>query len=282
MKKISIYNLGREQIPKDNKVQSLGNGQHVVDISDNDTLTEMMNARMVRFENPIQKIYEATSRAIKNVKVSKARGDYEPFYIHPDDNKKILQEAGNNNLALPYRDYFPTIRIDNGQFDRIMLDPNYQIETAFPAVFVRFINIRYLVAQQRIGEGRATMRVRFILDNLNNSDDIIETMPFRLFQLINTSIQNAKAYEDSFDERINLTYNDMPERTRMLQAYWIDYEVWFKDYSGWVYNNYIKKYLVAPPYTNHSDYPPEHNENNHEDHKIPTYDDVSKIKVIQK
>ena len=275
MSNFNIYNLGRTtKIPE--KIKDSGN--FVVDIDDEDTLIGMMNARMVRFENPIQRIYEATRRAITNVKVSKKRGDYEPFYLHPDDNKKILNEANGQTLALPYSDYFQTIQIDNGQFDRIMLDPNYQIETAFPAVFVRFINIRYLVAQQRVGEGRATMRIRFILNNLNNSDDIIETMPFRIFQLLNASIQNAKKYEPSFDERINLTYNDMPERTKMLQAYWIDYEVWFKDYSGWVYNNYIKKHIISAPYVNHSDYPAEHNEDNHEDHKKPTYDDVSKIK----
>lgn len=275
MSNFNIYNLGRTtKIPEKAKDSE----SFVVDIDDEDILIGMMNARMVRFENPIQRIYEATRRAITNVKVSKQRGDYEPFYLHPDDNKKILDKANGKISSLPYSDYFQTIQIDNGQFDRIMLDPNYQIETAFPAVFVRFINIRYLVAQQRIGEGRATMRIRFILNNLNNSDDIIETMPLRIFQLLNASIQNAKKYESSFDERINLIYNDMPERTKMLQAYWVDYEVWFKDYSGWVYNNYIKKHIISAPYTNHSDYPAEHNEDNHEDHKKPTYDEVSKIK----
>lgn len=43
------------------------------------------------------------------------------------------------------------------------------------------MNVRYLVAQQRIGEGRATMRIRFVLNDLNNSDDIVETHGFRVF-----------------------------------------------------------------------------------------------------
>ena len=44
------------------------------------------------------------------------------------------------------------------------------MEIAFPAIFIRFVNVRYLVQQQRIGEGRATMRIRFILNTLNHTD----------------------------------------------------------------------------------------------------------------
>lgn len=59
--------------------------------------------------------------------------------------------------------FFKTIAIDNGQYLRIIRDTNMEMEVAFPAIFVHFVNVRYLVQQQRIGEGRATMRVRFIL-----------------------------------------------------------------------------------------------------------------------
>lgn len=60
--------------------------------------------------------------------------------------------------------YFKTIAIDTGQFERIMSKTNTEYETAFPACFVRFTNVHFLVAQQRIGEGRATLRIRFILN----------------------------------------------------------------------------------------------------------------------
>lgn len=67
----------------------------------------------------------------------------------------------------------------------------------------------------------------------------------------------------------------MPTTTNMLQAYWIDYEVWFRESSAWKYRNWVKRYLVLPPFTNHSDQKPEHNEDNHKNHTNPTHNEVS-------
>lgn len=117
-------------------------------------------------ENPFVNMYEAVRRALLT-----------------------LRENPENPLTPPY---FKTIRMDNGQFDRIIRSDNMEYETAFPAVFIHFTKVRYLVQQQRIGEGRATMRIRFILNNLNNGDDNMECEPFRVFQRINMAIQDAK------------------------------------------------------------------------------------------
>lgn len=148
---------------------------------------------------------------------------------------------------------FKTIAIDNGQFLRIIRDTNMEMEVAFPAVFVHFVNVRYLVQQQRIGEGRATMRIRFILNNLNNADEDMECAPFVVFQRINVAIQDAKSREPALNERCNLTYFDMPQTTNMLQAYWVDYEVWFRESSAWKYRDWIERYLVMPPHTDDAD-----------------------------
>ena len=158
-------------------------------------------------ENPFVNMYEAVRRALFT-----------------------LREDADNPLSPPY---FKTVRMDNGQFDRIIRSDNMEYETAFPAVFIHFVNVRYLVQQQRIGEGRATMRIRFILNNLNNGDDSMECEPFRIFQRINMAIQDAKSYEPALNERCNLLYFDMPTTTNMLQAYWVDYEVWFRESSAW-------------------------------------------------
>jgi hypothetical protein len=69
-----------------------------------------------------------------------------------------IREVEDDTASPPF---FKTIALDNGQFGRIIRDENREMEIAFPAVFVHFINVRYLVQQQRIGEGRATMRIRF-------------------------------------------------------------------------------------------------------------------------
>lgn len=88
-------------------------------------------------ENPFVNMYQAVKRAIQTIRED------------PDDP-----------LSPPF---FKTIAIDNGQFARIVRGENTEYETLFPAVFIHFVNVRYLVQQQRIGEGRATMRVRFFL-----------------------------------------------------------------------------------------------------------------------
>lgn len=199
-------------------------------------------------ENPIVNVYMAVKRAIET-----------------------LREDPDNPLSAPL---FKTIAIDNGQFARIVRNENLEYEVAFPAVFIHFINIRYLVQQQRIGEGRATMRVRFILNTLNNSDPEHECDPFWVFQRLNVAIQDAKNHESALNERCNLTYFDMPQTTNMLQAYWIDYEIWFRESSAWKYRNWIKRYVVMPPFTDHAD-APEHDTGGHKKHPAPNYEEVS-------
>ena len=201
--------------------------------------------------NPLEDVYLAVKRVLES--------------LHTDPND-------NNSPKL-----FQTVKIDNGQFERIVRTRgNTEYAIPFPAAFIRFVNVRYLVAQQRIGEGRATMRIRFVLNDLNNSDDIVETHGFRVFQQINDAIQDAKDYEEALNERCNLTYFDMPESLdHGLQPYWIDYEIWFRTSSSFQYRKWVDRYLVMPPFTNHSD-APEHDSEAHGNHKEPKIEDVAK------
>lgn len=201
-------------------------------------------------DNPLVNIYNAAKRAILTIREDEKDPSSAPL--------------------------FKSVMIDTGQFERLIRDENLEYEIAFPAIFVHFTNVRYLVQQQRIGEGRATMRIRFILNTLNNQDIDTECYPFIVFQRVNVAIQDAKDREPALNERCNLMYYDMPTTVNMLQAYWIDYEVWFRESSSWQYRNWVKKYLVIPPFTNHDD-APDHNENGHNNHKTPTYKEVSKF-----
>lgn len=180
-------------------------------------------------ENAFVNVYQAVKRAIKTI-----------------------SENPNDPQSPPL---FQTISLDNGQFARIVRNRNLEFEVAFPAIFIHFINIRYLVQQQRMGEGRATMRIRFVLNALNNSDSDHECDAFLIFQRLNVAIQDAKDHEPALNERCNLVYFDMPETTNMLQAYWADYEIWFRESSAWKYRNWVERYLVMPPFTDHLDAP---------------------------
>lgn len=199
-------------------------------------------------ENAIVNVYQAVKRAIQGIR----------------------EDADDPDSPLLFR----TIAIDNGQFARIIRTENQEYEVAFPAVFIHFVNIRYLTQQQRIGEGRATMRVRFILNTLNNTDKVHECDPFIIFQRLNIAIQDAKEYEPALNERCNLTYFDMPLTTNMLQAYWLDYEIWFRESSAFRYRNWVKRYLVMPPFTDHAD-APDHDTEGHKKHPLPDYGEVS-------
>lgn len=196
-------------------------------------------------ENPFVNMYQAVRRAILTIREN------------PED------------LSSP--PLFKTVAIDTGQFSRIVRGENLEMEIAFPAIFIHFVNVRYLVQQQRLGEGRATMRIRFILHTLNNSDVERECDPFFVFQRLNVAIQDAKDREPALNERCNLLYFDMPETVNMLQAYWVDYEVWFRESSAWKYRNWVERYVVMPPFTQHSD-APEHDSEGHGSHPDPTYE----------
>lgn len=225
-------------------------GQNRKETAGKDTPKPMPVPEQVQ-ENPFVEMYHAVKRAILTIRENEEDINSEP--------------------------YFKTIAIDTGQFNRILKDENFEGEIIFPAIFIHFINVRYLVQQQRIGEGRATMRIRFILNTLNNQDADRECDAFIVFQRLNIAIQDAKSKEPALNERCNLIYFDMPITTNMLQAYWIDYEVWFRESSAWKYRDWIERYLVMPPFTNHSDVP-EYDEQGHGDHKTPAYDEASTIK----
>lgn len=172
---------------------------------------------------------------------------------------------------------FKAIALNTGQLSRIKNNKwNHEYAFPFPAVFLHFINVRYLTQQSRIGEGRATLRVQYVLNRLNCSDAKFELEGYELFQRINVALQDGKNKYPALNERFSLTYFDQPESfDDGLQQYWIDYEVWFTEYSAYKFRNYVDRYLVCPPFTNHSDQLPENNQNNHEDHNTPKHDEVS-------
>lgn len=191
--------------------------------------------------------------------------------------KNILGDLKLNENDPDSPPLFRTIKLNNGQLSRLKNNKwNKEYAIAFPAVFLHFINVYYLVQQSRIGEGRATMRIQYVLNRLNNSDADHELEGYELFQRINAAIQDRKHEFPALTERFQLTYFDQPESfDDGLQPFWIDYEVWFSEYSSYRYKNYVDRYIVAPPFTNHSDQNQECNTDGHDNHKSPTIEDAA-------
>lgn len=150
---------------------------------------------------------------------------------------------------------FHTVQIDDGQYERIISPSGNKEETlGFPAAFVHFIEWRYLVQQARINEGRATLRIRFILNRLNVHDEGYDTDVYYVAERIHQTVQENIAKYPCLQERCQLQYIDpMESFDDGLQPCWMTYEVWFRQQNIWVTRNKTYKKFVCPPFTNHAD-----------------------------
>ena len=153
---------------------------------------------------------------------------------------------------------FATVQIDDGQYERIISPSGNKEETlGFPAAFVHFINWRYLVQQSRINEGRAELRIRFILNSLNVHEDGHDMGVYYVAERIHQTIQESISKYECLQERCQLEYIDpMESFDHGLQPCWMTYEIWFKQRNIWASRNKIYKKFVCPPFTNHADQDP--------------------------
>lgn len=153
---------------------------------------------------------------------------------------------------------FRTVQIDDGQYERIIPPSGNKEETlGFPAAFVHFINWRYLVQQSRINEGRAELRIRFILNSLNVHEDGHDMGVYYVAERIHQTIQESISKYECLQERCQLEYVDpMESFDHGLQPCWMTYEIWFKQRNIWTTRNKIYKKFVCPPFTNHADQDP--------------------------
>ena len=160
---------------------------------------------------------------------------------------------------------FRTVKVDDGQYNRIVRKGgNTEYEVAFPAAFVHFVDTQYLVSQKRIGEGRAKLRIHFILNRLNVHDEEVQCDPYYVMERIDQEITLHKGEYDCLQERCQLVYWDFPQSFDYgLQPGWLTYEIWFREGNIWVNRRKVYRHMVLTPFTNHSDQTEEANENNH-------------------
>ena len=169
----------------------------------------------------------------------------------------------------------------NGQYERIISPSGNKEETlGFPAAFVHFINWRYLVQQSRINEGRAELRIRFILNSLNVHEDDHDMDVYYVAERIHQTIQENISKYECLQERCQLEYIDpMESFDHGLQPCWMTYEIWFKQKNIWITRNKMYKKFVCPPFTNHADQDPTIegvNPDNHTNLDHPkTYDEAT-------
>lgn len=172
---------------------------------------------------------------------------------------------------------FRTIKLDNGQLARIKRNEyNKEYGVVFPAVFIHYINIYYNVGTSNIAEGKGTMRIHYVLNRLNNSDDEVECEGMAVYKRIVSAIEEHKSEFLALVSRFQLAYWDQPLTfDDALQPYWIDYQIWFQDYTGYAYKNYQDVYVTVPPFTQPSDQNEIANPDNMPNHKDPKFEDIA-------
>lgn len=172
---------------------------------------------------------------------------------------------------------FKTIKLDNGQLTRIKHNEyNKEYGVVFPAVFIHFINIYYNVGTSKIAEGKGTMRIHYVLNRLNNSDDEVECEGMEIYSRIVSAIEEQKSKFPALVSRFQLEYWDQPlSFDDALQPYWIDYQIWFQDYTAYAYKNYQDVYVTVPPFTQPSDQNEIANPDNMPNHEEPKFEDIA-------
>ena len=202
---------------------------------------------------------------VKEIAQMPSNGIIEVFKAVKQILREVRWEYGNPNSPF----IFKTVQRNDGQFERIIKrDVNKEDTLSFPAAFIHFINIRWLKPSGRIREGRAELRIKFIMNRLNVHDNNdTETEIDYVAQRIKQDFEEKRYNYECLTERLSLDYYDpMQTFNNSLHACWMNCDIWFRETSIWVTRNKIRKHLVIPPYTNHADQDPSISNINPKDH----------------
>lgn len=177
---------------------------------------------------------------------------------------------------------FKTVQYDDGQYERLSKRSSANLEEgiALPAAFVHFINVNWLTSAQRFNDGRATLRIRFLLNRLDTHNREHDTDVYYVAERINQTITELKSNYECLTKRCNLTYVDpMESFDNSIQPCWMTYEIWFTTVNIWITRRKVLRRIVFPPFTNHADQDQsvaENNIHNHTNLSHPTtYDEAT-------
>lgn len=191
--------------------------------------------------------------------------------------EKVTWEYGVTNSPK----IFKTVQYDDGQYERLSKRNTANLEEgiALPAAFVHFINVNWLTSAQRFNDGRATLRIRFLLNRLDTHNKEHDTDVYYVAERINQTITELKGNYECLSKRCNLTYVDpMESFDNSIQPCWMTYEIWFTTVNIWITRRKVLRKLVFPPFVNHADQAnAEDNIHNHTNLSHPTtYDEATK------
>lgn len=182
---------------------------------------------------------------------------------------------------------FKTVQYDDGQYERLSKRNSSNLEEgiALPAAFVHFIDVNWLTSAQRFRDGRATLRIRFLLNRLDTHNADHDTDVYYVAERIHQTVTELKDNYDCLTRRCNLTYVDpMESFDNGIQPCWVTYSIWFTTVNIWITRRKVLRKIVCPPFTNHADQDPTDEDANIHGHTNlshpTTYDDATKYENI--
>lgn len=178
---------------------------------------------------------------------------------------------------------FKTVQYDDGQYERLSKRSSANLEEAIalPAAFVHFIDVNWLTSAQRFNDGRATLRIRFLLNRLDPHNSEHDTDVYYVAERIHQTITELKGNYECLSKRCNLTYVDpMESFDNGIQPCWMTYSIWFTTTNIWITRKKVLRKIVFPPFANHADQDqsdPTTNIHGHTNLSHPTtYDEAAK------
>ena len=194
------------------------------------------------------------------------------------DGKIYIRKVDEELPKDLYKPFFQTIQVENGQVDRLIhTRENTEDVIPLPAIFHHFIDMHWDVGTGTIGACKAIYRMKVVLNNLDIDQYGTQMSMYRVAHAIINCLSIYTGKYSAFTQRFQLDYFDPMETwTKGIQYFWLQYQIYFRDYSTYAYRYYIKRHVVCPPFTNHSDQLPENNDFGHEEHTERNYDEASK------
>lgn len=149
---------------------------------------------------------------------------------------------------------FSTVCIDTGQYERLIGAKNREYAIDFPALFIYFSKWRYTECGCYFSKGVCNIRLRIVLNNLDDTSDAYDTDGMYIIQRVMQSIQEQQYSYPCLAGRLSDACIEQAETfDHGLQLWTLTYKLSFKEKSVWIERKKKTVTMVMPPFTNHAD-----------------------------
>lgn len=149
----------------------------------------------------------------------------EAYLALKEELEKILDANGSK--------FFKTVAVESGQMTKIRGAENTEKVTPFPAIFIKFENIRHDPKQRGLTIGDAVVRVKIVMHELEHKEEAI----FDVVNTVNAAIMLGRTTQEAI-VTIEKYLDEQPEFYDNILEWNAYYNLTFHDTSGDLYQNF--------------------------------------------